>query len=208
MHACDKACALSSDPTVLVWNRHFSRSNIYYVSSFISKSLYVWSCAWVVTVPATCWGFIGPVFIRKGSPPSNARMGSVTSPLCCWLVLLFFSWMISSKSAPLALETPFWCAVSWTPFTTGPDTLCAGLRTAAPGLCRFSGAAEKSKTWKRHPRGWNPSQELKVAVPLLSSVSLPLTCAETLTSFCDYGGTKRVLLFLRDKRIFSFYSSV
>ena len=86
---------------------------------------------------------MGPVFIRNGSPPSNARMGSPTSPL--WVCVGFpplFSWMISSKSAasPLA-ETPFWWAAGWTPFTTGAD----GLRTAAPGLCRFPAAAERKK---------------------------------------------------------------
>lgn len=108
--------------------------------------LYYLSLIWCVfTVPATCWGFMGPVFIRKGSPPSNGRIGSPTSPLwVCAGLLLLFSWMISSKwaASPLA-ETPFWWPVGCTPFTTGPDTLCDGLRTAAPGLCRFP-AAERS----------------------------------------------------------------
>lgn len=96
------------------------------------------------TVPATCWGFIGPVFIRKGSPASNARIGSLTSALwVCGGFPPLFSWMISSKwaSSPLA-ETPFWWAAGWTPFTTGADALCDGLRTAELGLCRFPAASE------------------------------------------------------------------
>lgn len=88
-----------------------------------------------VSLPATCWGFIGPVFIRKGSPPSNAKMGSLTSPLwVCAGLLLLFNWMISSKSAasPLA-DKPFWWVAGWTPFTTGADTAA---------LCRFPAAAD------------------------------------------------------------------
>ncbi|TNN57374.1 hypothetical protein EYF80_032450 [Liparis tanakae] len=96
---------------------------------------------------------MGPVFIRKGSPPSNGRMGSPPG------TPLGGGWAVSSKSAarPLA-ETPFWRAApaGCTPFATGPDavapgTPCGRWRSASSrALASASSLWRKDETTKGH----------------------------------------------------------
>lgn len=82
------------------------------------------------SVPATCWGFMGPAFFMNDSSLSKVSIGSVAmlvsdlsrAPLVVlpWLV----RWMISSKWAVSPLvDRPFSCLVGWTPLTTWTEGL-------------------------------------------------------------------------------------
>lgn len=72
------------------------------------------------SVPATCWGFMGPAFFMNDSSLSKDRIGSVAIPVSdlsrAPLVVLpwLARWMISSKWA----VSPFSCLIGWTPLTT------------------------------------------------------------------------------------------
>ncbi len=76
--------------------------------------------------PATCWGLMGPVFLRNDSPLSKAMIGSSGLSISDFSRSLLWlgSWMISSKwdASPFA-DRPFSCLEVWTPLTTRTDRL-------------------------------------------------------------------------------------
>lgn len=126
---------------------------------------------------------MAPVFIRKGSPDSNVRIGWVCAG---------FPWMISLNSAfsPLA-GMPFWWAAGWTPLRRGAGPVCE----AAAEFSRFAAAAGGPEILLSY---WNCTLLYYRMRHLrwLRTASFPLTCGEALTSFCGFTVLK-TLIFLR-----------
>lgn len=116
------------------------------MSSLKCLNMFVlWSLS--CTVPATCWGFMGPAFFMNESSLSNARIGSLAILFsdfsrAPFVVLPWFvRWMISPKwsVSPLA-GRPFSCLAGWTPLTTWTEGLLQRWRHREEYGCTYDGS--------------------------------------------------------------------